>query len=63
MTIERIIRGTAGSIVLISLALSLASPYWLILTALVGLNLVQSAFTDWCPLITILEKAGFKRCS
>lgn len=59
MTIHRILRMVAGLMVLISLALyALVSPNWLWLTAFVGLNLLQSAFTDWCPLITILKKMG-----
>ncbi len=59
MTLHRILRMVAGLMVLISLALYvLVSPKWLWLTAFVGLNLLQSAFTDWCPLITILKKKG-----
>jgi len=34
-------------------------PYWYLFTAFVGLNLLQSAFTDWCPMMTILRKLGF----
>jgi hypothetical protein len=45
------VRLIAGSVVLISLSLSLINPTWLWLTTFVGLNLLQSAFTDWCPLI------------
>jgi hypothetical protein len=59
MTIHRILRMVAGGFVLISLALSqLVSPNWLWFTAFVGLNLLQSAFTNWCPLMTILRKLG-----
>lgn len=36
------------------------SPYWLLFTGFVGLNLLQSAFTDWCPMITFLKKMGVK---
>lgn len=54
------IRLVAGSVVLISLLLSLISPNWLLLTAFVGLNLLQSAFTQWCPLIVLLQKLGVK---
>jgi hypothetical protein len=36
------------------------SPYWLFFTAFVGLNLFQSAFSNWCPMITILRKLGVK---
>lgn len=59
MTIHRILRLVAGSFVLISLLLAqVHSEYWLLFTAFVGLNLLQSAFTDWCPLITILRRMG-----
>jgi hypothetical protein len=50
----------AGSIVLISVSLSLINPNWLFLTAFVGLNLLQSAFTNWCPLIVLLKKLGVR---
>lgn len=63
MTIERILRGMAGSFILISLALAnIHSPKWLWFTAFVGANLLQSSFTNWCPMITILKKLGFKNC-
>jgi hypothetical protein len=59
MNRERAVRAIAGSFVLLSLALGhLYSPYWHLFTAFVGLNLLQSAFTGWCPMETILEKAG-----
>jgi apolipoprotein N-acyltransferase len=54
------IRLIAGSIVLISLTLALSNPAWLWLTAFVGLNLLQSAFTNWCPLIVLLQKQGVR---
>ncbi|WP_017296688.1 YgaP family membrane protein [Nodosilinea nodulosa] len=54
------VRLIAGSIVLISLSLSLINPSWLFLTAFVGLNLLQSAFTNWCPLIVLLKKLGVR---
>lgn len=58
---ERIIRAVAGSLVLLSLTLGwFVSPYWLLLTAFVGLNLLQSSFTRFCPLEKILEWAGVK---
>lgn len=61
MTVNRYLRLAAGFFVMLSVALSqLHSPYWLWFTAFVGLNLFQSAFTDWCPLMTILKKAGVK---
>ena len=50
MTVERGLRLMAGVMVLFSLALAhFVSPYWLWLTVFVGLNLLQSAFTNWCP--------------
>lgn len=57
MTIENKIRAFAGTFILLSLALSqLHSPYWLLFTAFVGVNLIQSSFTHFCPLEIILKK-------
>jgi hypothetical protein len=57
MSIENMIRVLAGSLVLISLVLSLeVSPYWLILAGFVGVNLIQSAFSRFCPAEIILRK-------
>ena len=62
MTVERYLRLIAGAFILLSLALGYwASPYWYLFTAFVGLNLIQSAFTDWCPMMTILRKLGIKQ--
>lgn len=62
MGINRLLRGIAGTFVLISVLLAVThSFWWLLLTAFVGLNLLQSAFSDWCPMITILQKIGFKK--
>ena len=59
MTIERAVRLIAGSFILLSLALGhYVSPYWYFLTAFVGLNLFQSGFTNWCPMMTFLRKLG-----
>jgi hypothetical protein len=59
MTIERILRLVAGFFVMLSLALGYyVSEYWFLFTAFVGLNLFQSAFSNWCPLMTILKKLG-----
>jgi hypothetical protein len=64
MTVERALRGLAGLFVLASLGLAVwHHPYWLWFTAFVGLNLLQSFFTDWCPAMWLLERAGVKRCS
>jgi hypothetical protein len=51
----------AGVIVLATVALGYyVSPYWYLFTAFVGLNLFQSAFSNWCPMMTILRKLGAK---
>jgi len=61
MTVNRYLRMIAGFFVMLSVALGYyLSPYWFLFTAFVGLNLLQSAFTDWCPMITILRKLGVK---
>ncbi|MHC4105299.1 MAG: YgaP family membrane protein [Planctomycetota bacterium] len=61
MTIERCLRGIAGFFVLLSVLLAhYHSQYWLFFTAFVSLNLLQSTFTDWCPMINILKKIGVK---
>ena len=62
MTVERYLRLIAGSFVLLSLALGWwVSPWFYLLTAFVGLNLLQSGFTNWCPMMAILRKAGVER--
>ena len=59
MTIERSLRLIAGFFILLSLALGwLVSPWFYAFTDFVGLNLLQSAFTDWCPMMSILRKLG-----
>jgi len=59
MTIDRMVLAFAGAMVLLSLLLGLfVSPYWFLLTGFVGLNLLQSAFTGFCPLAIILKKFG-----
>ena len=59
MKLESAIRILAGTMVLLSLALSqLVSPLWLLLTAFVGGNLIQSAFTGFCPAEIIFRKLG-----
>ncbi len=61
MNVERILRGIAGFFVMLSLVLAtLHSRYWLWFTGFIGLNLFQSAFTNWCPMMTILRKLGVK---
>lgn len=59
MYIDRWLRLIAGAFVLASLALGYwVSPYWFLFTAFVGLNLFQSGFTDWCPMMFFLKKLG-----
>lgn len=59
MTIDRLVLAFAGAMVLVSLALGLLmSPYWFWLTGFAGLNLLQSAFTGFCPLAILLKKLG-----
>ena len=61
MTLERYLRAIAGTFVLVTVILAYYhSPYWLLFTGFVGLNLLQSAFTNWCPMMTILRKLGVK---
>jgi hypothetical protein len=61
MTIDRYLRMIAGAFVLSTLALGFwVSPYWYLFTAFVGLNLFQSAFTNWCPMMDILRKLGVR---
>ena len=56
MTIKRVVVAFPASLVVVSLVLSLVHhPYWLWLTAFVGANLLQSAFTGFCPLAKILK--------
>lgn len=59
MSIERILWLIAGILLLVSILLAhYVSPYWLLFTAFIGLNLLQSGLTNWCPMMTILRKAG-----
>lgn len=66
MTSWQITRIFAGSFILVSLLLGVpASPlfvsqYWLLFTAFVGLNLLQSGFTRWCPLEIVMRKLGLR---
>ena len=66
MTSWQIVRLFAGTLILVSLALGVpssplfVSPWWLVLTAFVGANLLQSSFTGWCPLEIILRKLGVR---
>jgi DUF2892 family protein len=59
MKMQYIIRRIAGVFILLSVALGYwVSPYFLLFTAFVGLNLLQSSFTKWCLMENMLEKAG-----
>jgi hypothetical protein len=58
---ERIVRAVAGSFILISVMLAVfVHSNWLFMTAFVGVNLLQSSFTKFCPLNFILDKMGVK---
>ena len=64
MTVHRYLRLIAGAFVLASLGLGYWwTPYCFLFTAFVGLNLFQSAFTNWCPMMTFLRKLGVKESS
>ncbi len=59
MTVERIVLAVAGSFILISLLLAhYLNPNWLWFTAFVGANLLQAAFTGFCPMAMILKRLG-----
>lgn len=63
MKMHLIIRRFAGAFILLSLVLAhYHSPYWLWFTAFVGFNLLQSSFTDFCPLEMVLRKFGVGGC-
>nr|MEE4269188.1 DUF2892 domain-containing protein [Candidatus Krumholzibacteria bacterium] len=61
MTVTRIVHIVAGTFILASLALAhYVNPRWLWFTAFVGFNLLQSGFTNWCLMSTLLKKTGLK---
>jgi hypothetical protein len=61
MTVERYLRLIAGIFVLTTLLLGhYHSPYWHFFTGFVALNLIQSAFTNWCPMMIFLRRMGAK---
>ncbi len=61
MTKNEALRMIAGTFVLLSLALGhWVHPGWYLFTAFVGLNLLQSAFTKWCPMMWLLDQLGLK---
>lgn len=62
MYIDRLLRIIAGAFILLSLLLAVkVNLNWLWFTAFVGLNLFQSGFSNWCPMITLLDKLGVPR--
>ena len=62
MSLDRAIMAFAGVMVLVSVALTqLVSPWWWILTAFIGINLVQSAFTGFCPAGMVMRRLGIGR--
>ena len=61
MTIDRAVLAFAGTMTLLSLALTyLYNPYWLLLAAFVGLNMLQASFTGFCPLAFVLKRLGVR---
>ncbi|MFC5581825.1 YgaP family membrane protein [Rhodanobacter terrae] len=61
MNVDRIVLGFAGTVVLVGIALAhFVAPAWIWLPVLVGANLLQSAFTGFCPLAMLLRKLGLK---
>jgi hypothetical protein len=64
MNVDRAVLAFAGIVVLVSLWLAwFFSPYWLLLTAFAGLNMLQAAFTGFCPAAMVFRKLGLKRGS
>jgi len=61
MSVDRYLRLIAGFFVMLSVALGhWVHPAWFLFTAFVGLNLFQSAFSNWCPMMTFLRKLGVR---
>ena len=61
MTIDRAVMAFAGVMVLVSMALAhFVSPWWFLLTAFVGLNLIQASFTGFCPAAIAFKRLGVK---
>ncbi len=61
MRVDEAVRLLAGIMILLSIALTMwVSQWWLLLTAFVALNLMQSAFSKWCPAISVFRKLGLK---
>ena len=61
MNIDRAVMAFAGTVVIVSLGLAhFVSPWWLLLTLFVGVNLLQASFTGFCPLAMVLHRLGVK---
>jgi hypothetical protein len=61
MNVDRAVLAFAGALILLSLALAWwHSPYWLLLSAFVGLNMLQASFTGFCPAAMIFKKLGVR---
>ena len=61
MTVNEGLRAIAGSFILLSVTLGiLVNPWFFAFTAFVGLNLLQSAFSHWCPMMSLLRRIGFR---
>jgi hypothetical protein len=62
MTLDRAVTAFAGTMILLSVALTqFVSPWWWLFTAFIGLNLLQSSFTGFCPAAMIMRKLGIGR--
>ena len=63
MILESTLRGIAGIFILVTVVLGyFHSPLWFLLTVFVGLNLFQSAFSNWCPMMSFLKMLGMRSC-
>ena len=63
MTVERYLRLIAGAVTLATVILAVTvSRWWLIGTVVVALNLIQSGFSNWCPMVWLLQRSGVERC-
>ncbi|NID16341.1 YgaP family membrane protein [Luteibacter yeojuensis] len=61
MNIDRMVMSFAGTMVLVAVVLTyLVSPWWLLLAAFVGANLLQASFTGFCPIARVLARLGVK---
>ena len=61
MNVDRVVFAPVGTMVLASIVLAwLFNPYWLLLAAFVGANMLQAAFTSFCPAAIVFQKLGMK---